>query len=200
MSAVGSDEEGGVDLRMHPERYSAAQRRTADAALELFAERGVGGTSLQMIADSVGVTKAAIYHQFKTKEAIVLAVAEVELRRLEAALDIAEQAPNSLEARESLLSQVIDISVERRRAVMTLQNDPFLVRLLGEHEPFAHLMVRLFSVLVGGESGDSARVRAAVISAAIGGAVAHPFVADLDDDTLRAELLAVTRRLILLPG
>ena len=50
---------------------SAAQGRVIDAALDLFAEHGVGGTSLQMIADEIGVTKAAVYHQFKTKEQIV---------------------------------------------------------------------------------------------------------------------------------
>jgi AcrR family transcriptional regulator len=30
----------------------------------------VSGTSLQMIAGAMGVTKAAVYHQFKTKEEI----------------------------------------------------------------------------------------------------------------------------------
>ena len=45
-----------------------------DAALALFADNGVSGTSLQMIADAVGITKAAVYHQFRTKEQIVLAV------------------------------------------------------------------------------------------------------------------------------
>jgi AcrR family transcriptional regulator len=39
---------------------SAAQDRIVNAALELFAEHGVGGTSLQMIADSIGVTKARL--------------------------------------------------------------------------------------------------------------------------------------------
>ena len=53
-----------------------AQHRVLDAALSLIADNGVGGTSLQMIADAVGVTKAAVYHQFKTKDEIVLAVAE----------------------------------------------------------------------------------------------------------------------------
>ncbi len=37
-----------------------------------------------MIADAIGVTKAAVYHQFKTKEEIVVAAVEVELARLEA--------------------------------------------------------------------------------------------------------------------
>ena len=50
----------------------------------------MSGTSLQMIADTIGVTKAAVYHQFKTKEEIVIAVVEVDLAQLEAALDAAE--------------------------------------------------------------------------------------------------------------
>ena len=51
---------------------SAAQTRILVAALDLFAEHGVSGTSLQMIADALGVTKAAVYHQFKTKDEIAL--------------------------------------------------------------------------------------------------------------------------------
>ena len=47
---------------------------TEDAALKLISEHGVSGTSLQMIADEMGVTKAAVYRQFKTKEEIVIAI------------------------------------------------------------------------------------------------------------------------------
>ena len=46
-----------------------------------------------MIADAIGVTKAAVYHQFKTKEEIVLAAAEVELAQVEAAIEAAEAEP-----------------------------------------------------------------------------------------------------------
>ena len=70
--------------------YSAARTRVLDAALDLFARHGVSGTSLQMIAEAVGITKAAVYHQFRTKEQIVLAVTERELGRLEPALSEAE--------------------------------------------------------------------------------------------------------------
>lgn len=69
---------------------SAAQARTVAASLELFAKKGVGGTSLQMIADELGVTKAAVYFQFRTKDEIVLAAAEDELARLEAVLAAAQ--------------------------------------------------------------------------------------------------------------
>jgi AcrR family transcriptional regulator len=178
---------------------SAAQTRIVTAALALFAEHGVGGTSLQMIADAIGVTKAAVYHQFKTKEEIVVAAVEVELARLEPALDAAEADADGPRALASVLAQVIDLAVERRRMVSTLEYDPVVVRLLAEHEPFTTFMQRLFRLLVGHGTGAEARVRAAMISTAIGGAVTHPLVADLDDDALRAQLLHLTRQFLQLP-
>jgi AcrR family transcriptional regulator len=42
---------------------SAAQERILVAAQKLFGLHGVGGTSLQMIAVEIGVTKAAVYNQ-----------------------------------------------------------------------------------------------------------------------------------------
>jgi AcrR family transcriptional regulator len=185
-----------VSLRERARRYSPAQRRTIDTALELFADHGVSGTSFQMIADVLGVTKAAVYHQFKTKEAIVLAVLEVELAHLEEALDAAEADGAGPKARAALLSRVIDIAVERRRAVSTLQSDPTLVRLLREYEPSRQLWTGLFAILVGDDLTEQARVRAAVLSSAIG-SVGHGFVTDVDNETLKTELFQLTRRLVL---
>jgi AcrR family transcriptional regulator len=188
-----------LSMRDGAARYTAAQRRTIDAALDLFATHGVAGTSLQMIADALGVTKAAVYHQFKTKDTIVQAVLEVTLEQIETALEVAEASGGGLRAREVLLEDVIGAAVERRRAVGALQNDPVMVRILGDYEPSRHLWSRLFAVLLGEDLDAAARVRAAALSAAIG-SVGHPFVADIDDDTLRRELLALTRRLVMLPG
>lgn len=172
--------------------YSAAKTRIIGAALDLFTEHGISGTSLQMIADAIGVTKAAVYHQFPTKDEIVVAAVEVELASLEAMLDAAEaddQGPRSV---KSLLTQVIDLAVARRRMVVTLQHDPVVVRLLAEQRPFHQFMERLYRALTGGEDSAEARVRAAMISTAIGGAVTHPLVAGLDDDTLRSNVLDLT--------
>ncbi len=43
----------------------------AEAALTVFAEKGYKTTSLQEIAEKVEITKAGIYHYFKTKEEIL---------------------------------------------------------------------------------------------------------------------------------
>jgi AcrR family transcriptional regulator len=172
---------------------SAAQTRVLDAALGLIAEHGVGGTSLQMIADAIGVTKAAVYHQFKSKEQIVVALTERELGGLEEALEAAESDP--LRARELLLDRVIDMAIERRGAASTLQFDPVIVRLLGDHQPFQQFIQRLYSVLVG-DAGDDSRVLAAMLSGAIAVGVVSPLVADIDDETLRSQLRRITGRLM----
>jgi hypothetical protein len=80
--------------------------------------------------------------------------------------------------------------------VNILQRDPMMVRFLDEHEPFRKVMERLYRVL-GPATGARAKVRAAMLTTAIAGAVIHPLVADLDDDTLRSQLLLLTQRLYL---
>ncbi len=174
---------------------SPAQTRILDAALQLIAEHGVGGTSLQMMADAIGVTKAAVYHQFKTKEQIVIALTERELGGLEEALEAAEADDHRSRAREVLLDRVIDVAVERRGAASTLQFDPVIVRLLGEHQPFQQFIQRLYGVLLE-DTAEDARVSAAVLSGAIAVGVVSPLVADIDDDALRAQLGRITHRLI----
>jgi AcrR family transcriptional regulator len=178
-------------------QHSAARTRVLDAALALFAEHGVSGTSLQMIADAVGITKAAVYHQFRTKEQIVLAVTERELGRLGPALEEAEAHGDGPQARDALLVHVIDMAVRDRRLVRTLQFDPVVVRLLAEHEPFQRFMDRLYRVLLG--QGEDGALEGAMLSGAISSGVMHPLVGDIDDDTLRTKLTDMTRRLLGLP-
>lgn len=179
---------------------TAAQARVVTAALDLFAKHGVGGTSLQMIADEIGVTKAAVYHQYKTKDEIVLAAAEAELARLRAVIDAAAAEPTKKRAREVLVAGIVDLAVERRRTVSIILSDPVIVGFFGEHETFRRVMHRLRGLVMGDDTGSEARVRTAMFIAAISGAVMHPFVIDLDDEALRVELLRLARRYLGLPG
>ena len=182
-----------------PAALSAAKARIVAAAVELFAEHGVGGTSLQMIADAIGVTKAAVYHQFPTKEEIVVAVAADELARVEAALDEAEAQPDPASARDVLVTHMVDLAVERRHMESTLLGDPVIVRFFEGYAPFRRVMARLYRVLMGADAGPEARVPAAMLTAAIGGAAMHPLVVDLDDDALREQLTRLARRFLDLP-
>jgi AcrR family transcriptional regulator len=174
----------------------AAQQRIVDAALQLFAQHGVGGTSLQMIADALGVTTAAVYPQYKSKEAIVIAAAGAELERLEVLVVAAEAEPDRARARAVLVDQIVDLAVDRRRMESSLLGDPVIVRHFAHHQPFRDVMGRLYRLLVGDDTRPEAPVSAAMLVAAIGGAVMHPLVVDLDDDTLRRELRRLAIRFL----
>jgi AcrR family transcriptional regulator len=165
-----------------------AQVRVLAAALELFSEYGVTGTTLQMIADAIGVSKAAVYHQFKTKHEIIIAAAEIDMARLSAALDAAEAEKGGPRTLEVLLGRLITMAVERRRMVSAVQSDPAMQRFLAEYAPFVEQVERLNRLLVGDDPGAEARVRASMISAAIANGVLHPLVVDLDDETLRFQM------------
>jgi AcrR family transcriptional regulator len=55
---------------------SAHKEQIREAAARLFVERGFGGTSIQDIADTLGVTRTAVYYYFKNKGEILRALVE----------------------------------------------------------------------------------------------------------------------------
>src|SRR5437764_10989471 len=75
--------------------------RIQDVALELFTEHGYEKTSLRGIAGRLGVTKAALYYHFKSKEEIVQTLIEDRIVALEELWTwIATQPPTSETRRE----------------------------------------------------------------------------------------------------
>jgi AcrR family transcriptional regulator len=187
------------DERLASTPWSSVQLRTLKAAAVLFAEHGVGATSYQMIADALGVTKGAIYHQFNSKDEIVVSVAEMELANLEQALDAAQSEEDPERGREYLLGRVIGHAVEHRRAASTLLFDPNAMRLLSDHQPFQDFVQRLYGMLVGDVAGPETHVRLAALACVVAGTVSHPLVADLADEMLREQLFHMVRRVIELP-
>jgi AcrR family transcriptional regulator len=55
-------------------RSTRAHEQVLDAALKLFAERGIGSTSMDAIAEASGVSKATIYKHWPDKDALCLEV------------------------------------------------------------------------------------------------------------------------------
>jgi AcrR family transcriptional regulator len=149
-----------------------------------------------MIADEIGVTKAAVYHQYRTKDEIILAAAEDELARLEAVVDAAEAEPSPKRARDVAVTGMVDLAVSRRRIVGTILNDPVISGFFAAHGGFRDVMHRLRRLLIGEDAGPEARVRTVMLIAAISGAVTQPFVVDLDDEVLRRELNLLARRFL----
>src|ERR1700738_2193587 len=83
--------------------------RVQSVALELFAEHGYEKTSLREIAERLGVTKAALYYHFKSKEDIVHSFTDDYFAELDALLDWAKEQPRSDETRREVLDRYVGI-------------------------------------------------------------------------------------------
>ena len=84
-------------------RRSDTRERIRAVAMALFSERGYEKTSLREIAERLGVTKAALYYHFRTKEDIVVSLSDDLRRGIDDIVTWAEQAPPGPERAEQIL-------------------------------------------------------------------------------------------------
>ena len=175
-------------------RRGEGRPRVLDAALRLFAEHGVSGTSLHMIADELGVTKAAVYYQFQTKEALVRAVLEPAFRRMAELVATAEATPSPAEQVDTTLVGLVDLVVDHRRVAAALRGDPAAGHVADSLESLHTLVTRLVRLLSGADPTTARRVAASMVVGGLMLSGVDPQLADLDDETLRRELLRFGRR------
>ncbi|MFC4116162.1 TetR/AcrR family transcriptional regulator [Nonomuraea zeae] len=98
--------------------------RIQEIALRLFTEQGYEATSLREIAEELGVTKAALYYHFKTKDDIVASLADLRVAELEELLQWARSSPKTPEMRRELLERY----AERLKQARYLEVTRFLER------------------------------------------------------------------------
>ncbi|WP_199430165.1 TetR/AcrR family transcriptional regulator [Qaidamihabitans albus] len=171
--------------------------RLLATALRLFSEHGVEGTSLQMIADELGVTKAAVYYHFKTKDEITEAVAAPALRELDAIVDAAATHRRRGAQVDHALAGFVDIVVRHRALVAMFNSDPGIVRAVERSlHGVENFKARMVALLAGPEPDLGATVTVHVALAGIALTGGAPDLADVDDDTLREHLVDVGRRLL----
>jgi len=177
--------------------HEDTRTRLLATALRLFTTHGVEGTSLQMIADELGVTKAAVYYHFKTKDEITEAVVEPGLRELEATVEEATRERRPGARIDHLLTGFVDVVVRHRALVALFSSDPGVARALEKH--FFHkesAMAGMITILAGPDPDPARLVAAHAALAGIALAGGAPDLAHLDDPTLRDALLDVGRKLL----
>ena len=120
-----------------------------DVASELFTEKGYDATSLREIAERLGITKAALYYHFRSKDDILRALLEPMntvvtelLGRLEAAPDVAGWV-DALDWVIGMVFQNVAFFrlIERNRHAM----EELRETLLGDHVEL-HQQIRKFDV------------------------------------------------------
>ena len=165
-SSVGTD--------LHPGRTAGAQR-VLDVALDLFSEHGFAGTSLQDIADRLGVTKAAVYYHFRSKDDLLLALVEPVIDELMAMAVEADADLRSRRGRGVELARYVDYRLRHRRVAAFLTRDASAMGHPTLVQKGAQLRGQVEAMLLGGDGSDLGTLwGAATLQAMAGALVATP--------------------------
>jgi AcrR family transcriptional regulator len=172
----------------------ATSTRILTAALALFSEHGFEGTTLQQIADRLGLTKAALYYHFKSKDELLDALINPALSDLDELLAQHERLPPTPARQRAFLEAYIDFLLTHRALMVYISRDlavlgrPPIAGRSREHR------VRLEQLVSGTELDFNGHVR---VSVAFGGLqaaiVQHP---DAGAEELREALLEAGRALL----
>jgi AcrR family transcriptional regulator len=117
----------------------STRERILDVALDLFIEKGFDKTSLREIAEQLGVTKAALYYHFASKEDILRAL-HMRLHEfgLDALNELSEQEPTPAHWAD-LLDKIVDQMLDHRKIFLLHQrNEAALEALHREDHDLQH--------------------------------------------------------------
>ncbi len=152
---------------------SGTRERIQAIALELFAEQGYDKTSLREIAERLGVTKAALYYHFNSKEDIVRSFTEDYRAELDEVIGWGASQPPGPATRARILARYAGI-VDRRLPVIRFmeQNQAALHSLMSDDASrkklFRAQFMSLFDLLAPPGSALADRVRAAMAVVSVG--------------------------------
>jgi AcrR family transcriptional regulator len=172
------------------------RQQILETAQRLFADLGYDATSLQMIADEMKLTKAAVYYHFPAKSDILHAATLPGIRRLAELLDEAE-AMRSRRARvESLVNGFVDFLVQNRHYAVMASSDPAAKRHKLDDEPML-LRRRALTVMFGDDPTPAERL---AFSTVFWMPESLPELIDLSDAELRDALRATMLRVLRVPS
>lgn len=140
------------------------RERIQQVARELFITQGVQRTSLQEIADRLGITKPALYYHFASREELVRSIIVPLIEDGRAFLDEAT-AHREMEPR-ALLEGYFDFHYRHRDIMMLAVREMTTLNDLGLLETVTGWRERLGEMLVGADAPLAAQVGAVV---ALGG-------------------------------
>jgi AcrR family transcriptional regulator len=154
-----------MDEHAHTGRRGDTRARIQQVALELFAEQGYERTSLREIAERLGVTKAALYYHFKSKEDIVRSFTEDYFARLDALIAWGKEQPPDAETSRELIDRYITIVLESGEVFRFLERNQATVHGTedGKHRftQFRPRLRALMEIITGPDAPPRSRIRAA---------------------------------------
>jgi AcrR family transcriptional regulator len=146
-------------------RRGDTRARIQQVALELFAEQGYERTSLREVAERLGVTKAALYYHFKSKEDIVRSFTEDYFCRIDELIAWGRERPSSPPAAREVLDRYITIVMDSGAVFRFLERNQATIHGTedGKHRftQFRPRLDALVDIIAGPQAPVRDRIRAA---------------------------------------
>ena len=139
---------GGTMDGTKQQRRGDTRQRIQDVALELFAEQGYEKTSLREIAESLDVTKAALYYHFKTKEEILVSIFDDLSQPIVELIEWGRQQPQSLETKHEIIRRYSDTLAGAAPLFRFMQENQSTVKELRIGEIFRNRMMGMRDILI----------------------------------------------------
>lgn len=174
----------------------AGRAQLHEVALHLFARDGVEGTSLQDIADEMGVSKAALYYHYKTKEELVLGVLAPVVDQLSEIVQEARRHRGRQARIDTVITGLVRVVLDGHSWFTVFMSDPYVVRLLPEQPELGRSWAEVVELVTGPDRDDFMRVALLCFVSGLPGSLRDPHIAGLDPERLRDYLSECGRRLL----
>ena len=174
-----------------------------EVALELFSRHGYEKTSLREIAERLGLTKAALYYHYQSKQALLLALIEPLIAEWKTVSDKAANLPHTTPTVQGVLEDCLDVMLRHRAIAGMFDRDaPAVFEAIGRlYEDLLAVHQRLHTWLAGPAPSTADRVRAVAATEVLGTALGwDPSLAETSDEELRSVLLDAAIAVLQLRG
>lgn len=141
--------------------------RILPTALTLFGEHGYHGTSMQRIAGALGVTRAAFYYHYASKQDLLRALAEPLVADFEA---LAHTTSHDVDA---MLAGYLDVLLAHERVLRFVANDPAVQADADVGARLRRAYERITGALADTTEGPDRDLRAACALGALSAGVIH---------------------------
>jgi AcrR family transcriptional regulator len=172
------------------------RQQILETAQRLFAELGYDATSLQMIADEMGLTKAAVYYHYRAKSDILHEAMLPGIERMKALLDETAAIRGRRARIDHVVKGFVDFLVQNRHLAVMASTDPAAKRHRLDNESMT-LRQRALTLFFGDNPTGAERL---AFYAVFWIPECLPDLVDLSDVELSEALQATMLRILRVPS
>jgi len=146
------------------------RQKLLDVAMSLIGQHGCAGTSLQMIADELGITKAAIYYHFRTRDDLLLALMEPIFQQICLVVENAERQRTPRAQMDAMVRGYAEVVARHRSLAAVVVFDVNVRRILQTQPDWGDLIGRQLALLMQLEADESGFLKATSLFSGLAGA------------------------------